>query len=128
MVVALPLMSNTLTAMRAARADRGSTRPGFVGHGGISYVVDAPALPVSAATFERVLDEEQRDGVRIRLVRRRGSRVAVIDLALRQTWSFVWMYDYVLAGSADGDLCFVPRCDAGPVFEIVDGALCKSYN
>ena len=59
-----------------------------------------PALPVSAATFKRVLDEEQRDGVRIRLDRRRGSRVAVIELALRQVWSFVWMYDYVLAGSA----------------------------
>ena len=117
------IMSNTRTALRAARHDRWSTRPGFVGIGGISYVVDTPVLPVSEATFERVLDEEQRDGVRLRLERRRGSRVAVIDLALRQTWSFVWMYDYVLAGTADGDLCFVPRCDAGPVIEISDGAL-----
>ena len=121
--VASFIVSSTHTAVRAVRQDRWSTRPGFVGVGGISYVVDTPVLPVSVATFERVLDEEQRDGVRLRLERRRGSRVAVIDLGLRQAWSFVWMYDYVLAGTADGDLCFVPRCDAGPVIEISDGAL-----
>ena len=121
--VAPIVTSATVTAVRAARDDHWSTRPGFVGHGGISYVVDTPSLPVGEATFERVLDEEQRDGVRFRLERRRGSRVAVIDLALRQSWSFAWMYDYTLAGTTRGDFCFVPRCDAGPVIEIADGTL-----
>jgi len=121
--VAPKLKSRTHAAVSAARRDRWSTRPGHVQWGGINFVVDTPALPIAEAAFERLLDEEQRSGVRVRLERRRGSRYIIIDLAERYEWWFDWHYDFTLAATTDGDVCFVSRRNVGPVFEIVNGAL-----
>jgi hypothetical protein len=114
----------TSRALKATRFDQSSIRPGFVGYGGVSFVVDTPMLPVIDVALERVCDEEQRDGVRLRIERRdNGSRVPVIDLVLRQAYSFSWLYEYALAQTADGDIVFVPMGGPGPVIELSVGAL-----
>jgi len=121
--VAPKLRSRTIAAVNAARHDRWSTRPGHVEYGGLNFVADTPALPVADAAFERVLDEEQRSGVRVRLERRRGSRHVILDLAERYDWWFDWHHDFTLAATPDGEVCFVPMGNAGPVFEIANGNL-----
>ena len=114
----------TVRALNAAKFDRRSVRPGFVGIGGVSFVVDTPTLPVSDCAVEAVCDEEQRDGVRLRIERRATSgKVPMIDLVLRQAYSFSWLYDYTLASGAGGEMFFVPIDGAGPVIEMSFGAL-----
>lgn len=121
--VAPKLRSRTIAAINAARYDRWSTRPGHVEYGGLNFVADTPALPVADAAFERVLDEEQRSGIRVRLERHRGNRHVIIDLAERYDWWFDWHRDFTLAATPDGDVCFVSTRNAGPIFEIANGNL-----
>jgi hypothetical protein len=124
LVTVAPLLSKrTLAALKAARQDRLSTRAGHVGFGGINFVVDTPGLPVGDVSFERVLAEEFRDGVRVQLERRRGDRILNIDLVIRQTWAFTWFRGYTIAATASRDFCFVPKRGSGPAIEIRDGAL-----
>lgn len=122
--VAPLLRMATKTALKAARRDQSSVRPGFVGYGGISFVVDTPTLPVGEAAVERVCDQEQRDGTRLRIDRlASGARKPVIDLVLRQAYSFSWLYDYTIAETSDGDIVFAPMDGSGPVIELCLGAL-----
>ena len=122
--VAPLLRMATKAALKAARLDQSSVRPGFIGYGGVAFVVDTPSLPVGEGAVERVCDQEKRDGVRLRIERSaNGDRKPVIDLVLRQAYSFSWLYDYTLAEATNGDFVFVPMDGAGPVIELCLGAL-----
>lgn len=117
--VAPLLRMATKASLKAARLDQSSVRPGFVCYGWVSFVVGMPTLPVGEAAVERVCDEEQRDGVRLRVDRlASGARKPVIDLLLLQAYSFSWLYDCMIAENSDGDIVFVSMDGSGPVIKL----------